>query len=171
MAIFKVALSIVSILGCLLVMLIIITYKKYMFTFQCLVLYLTLSLLMDAITRLTQGASYKMIIVNTKYCQALAFMYEYWALCVLLSLLCMVLEIVLCVLQNRDTHQLKWIYAAVIYGIPACVSWIPFPLNKYGYAGSACSITYYENDCKLDVTGLATCWPYYGGCLSASPSL
>lgn len=155
-AICKMVTSMVSILGCLFVVLIMVTYKKYTFTFQRLVLYLTLSLLVDAVVRLIQGISYKVIVTNAKYCQALAFFYEYSAICILLSMLCMVMEIFLSLLQNRDTNRLKWIYAGVIFGISLCLSWIPLPIRRYGLAGSACSITYYNLDCNIDTIGLVT---------------
>ena len=150
----RVASNLLSVLACLFVILIIIVYKKYIFTFQQLVLCLTTSILLNSIMYIVQGASYELVQVHRHYCETLAFFDRYFPLCTMLSVVCVIIELYLYALQKRDTTNLKWIYAAVIFLIPATVSWIPFAFNRYGYTGTWCTIVYRSEDCRHDPTGL-----------------
>ena len=153
-----------SVAVCLFAILINIVYKKYVITYQMLVLFLTICVLADNIAHITQGVSYEAAVKHNRYCQALGFFNEYLPLCIVVALACIVLELYLYVLQ-KDTNRLKWRYATVIFLLPASVSWIPFAFGKYGLTGTFCFITYYNEDCEHSYTGLillATLWwlPY-----------
>lgn len=150
-----VASNTIAILACLFVILVIVVYKKYIFTFQQLVLHLSTSILLHSVAHTIQGASYQLIQENEHYCQVLGFFDIYFPLCMVLSVLCVIIELYLYVLQKRDTTNLKWIYVAFIFVVPALVSWIPFAFKQYGYTGYYCSILYYDKDCRHDFTGLA----------------
>ena len=143
-----------SVLACLFVITIATVYKKYIFVFQRLVLYLTASILLNSIAYIIHGASYNLIPVCKRYCQALAFFDTYLPLCIVLSVACIIAELYLYGLKKRDTSNLKWIYAAFIFIMPAAVSWVPFVFNQFGYTGTKCSIIYHKEDCRLDLVGL-----------------
>ena len=153
----EVAANAVSAVACAFVILIIVTYKKHQFVIQRLLLYLTINLLMYSIVHIFQGASYKILLDNEKYCQALACLYLFTRLCVRVSLMCIILELYLCMILKKDTTQMKWIYFAAIYLIPAGVTWIPFALQRFGYNGIQCYITYHSEQTNkyydIDHTG------------------
>ena len=147
----------ISVVVCLFVILIIVTYKKYQFIFQRLLLYLTINLLISSITHVLQGASYNIIKEKEKYCQILGYLQVFATLCIQISLMCTILELYLCMILKKDTTRMKWIYFAAIYLIPAGVTWIPFALRKqrFGYTGIQCYIKYHsEQTNKYDYTGL-----------------
>ena len=133
--------------------LIVVIYKKYRFSYQRLLLYLTINLLIESIVHILQGSSYKLVPSCRRYCQALAFLSTYITFCVKVSLACLILELYLCVLLKKDTSKLKWIYIAAIYLLPSSVSWIPFIFRRFGYAGTRCSVVYLTQDCEHDHIG------------------
>ena len=152
----RVTANAISVIICLFVILIIVTYKKYQFIFQRLLLYLTINLLMLSTTNILQGARYKNVYNNNEYCKALAYLYLFIRLCIRVSLICTILELYLCMILKKDTTRMKWIYFAAIYLIPAGVSWIPFALPRFGYNGIQCYIKYhseFERTNKYDHTG------------------
>ena len=134
----------ISVIICLFVILIIVTYKKYQFIFQRLLLYLTINLLILSITHVLQGASYKIIREKEKYCQILGYLHVFATLCIEISLIRAVLELYLCMILKKDTTRMKWIYFAAIYLIPAGVPWIPFALGKLGFDGIQCYIKHHD---------------------------
>ena len=62
-----------------------------------------------------------------------------------MSLVCIILELYLCILK-KDTVQLKWYYFAAIYLMPASMSWIPFAFKKFGFTGIQCYIIYNQTN-------------------------
>lgn len=147
--------SSLTILACLFVIVIIVAYKKYTFTFQMLVLCLAVSFIVDAVVHVVTGASYQVITTSTGYCQALAFFKQYSAICIILSLICIITELCLSILMKRDTHRLRWVYVAVICLIPATTSWIPLASNRYGLSATICTIqTYNAETCQPDLLGI-----------------
>ena len=154
----EVAANAVSVVACSFVILIIITYKKYQFIFQRLLLYLTVNLLLYSVVHILQGASYQVDLKcnhwQEKYCEALGFLFLFILLCIRVSIVCIVLELYLCMLLNKDTTRMKWIYTLATYLIPASVSWIPFAFGRFGFTGIQCSITYLTSNCEKDHIGL-----------------
>lgn len=138
----------VSIISCLLVLSLMVIYKKYVFSFQRLIIYLTISILLDDIDRTLQGAFYEQLSTNWRLCKALAFLSQYWSLCILLAVACVLVEMFLQVIARWDTNRLQLLYPATIFLLPAIVAWIPFVTGSYGFTGCFCSIRY---------TDLATC--------------
>ena len=135
----EVAANAVSVVLCSFVILIIVTYKKYQFSYQRLLLYLTINSLIYSIVHILQGASYSIIDKNEKYCQTLGCLFLLTKTSIRVSLVCIILELYLCILK-KDTVQLKWCYFAAIYLMPASMSWIPFAFKKFGFTGIQCYI-------------------------------
>ena len=128
-----------------------------MFPVQRLILYFIISALMDAIDRMLQGAYYKELPTNWRLCQALAFLSQYWALCMLVAIFCLVLEMFLQVIARKETTHLQLAYPAATFLLPAIVSWIPFVTKSYGFTGCFCDIVYTNpKTCKENITGMAT---------------
>ena len=151
----KVVANAVSVVACIFAILVIVTYKNHQANFQRILLYLSISFLINSINRILQGGSYKIIPNNEKYCQALGFLLAFTHLSIRISLVCIILELYLCMLLKKDTTRMKWIYLAAAYLIPAGVSWIPFTFRKFGLTKeSNCYITYNTIDCTYDYTAL-----------------
>lgn len=131
-----------SLLVCVFVTLVIVTYQKYISTVQRLVLCYTIALLLDVACHIVEGAGYRLFSLSKHkvYCQVLAFFIQYSKLCTQVSLICIVLELYLRVLLRKNTARMKWIYPAIICLVPASVSWIPFVFKRFGYNGLGCSI-------------------------------
>ena len=146
----------VSILGCLLVIAIMVIYKKYLFTMQRLVLYLTISVLLDAITNCIMGGSYSIIHSSKYYCMLLGFLVQYFSWCILLSVVCVIIELALRMICQRESGRIEWTYIPVIFLLPATTSWIPFIHEAYGPVRGTCTIqTVKPNNCSRDAYGLA----------------
>ena len=126
MGISEVTANAVSVVACAFVILIIVTYKKYQFSLQKLLLHLTIIFMAYSTLHCVQGASYKIVTTQENYCKALGFLILYLLLCARVTLTCIVLDVYLCVVLRKDTTRMKWIYLAAIYLIPAGVTWIPF---------------------------------------------
>ena len=142
-----------SILGCLFIIAIMIIYKKYVFTTQRVILYLTISVLLNTIGQLLQRIGYDLIYTKGTYCKILAFTSQYTAWCILLSLCCVLIELLLRIVFFRESGWIEWLYIPVIFILPATVNWIPFQLNAYGAVYCFCSITTIKN-CNRDKTGI-----------------
>ena len=148
--------SFISILSCLLVIVIIVAYKKYLFTMQRLLLYITISVLLDAISNCIMGGSYSIIYSSSKYyCIMLGFLVQYFASCILFSVVCMIIELLLRTVCQRESGRIEWIYIPVIFLLPATTSWIPFIHEAYGPVRGFCTIqTVNPEDCSSNKYGL-----------------
>ena len=139
-----------------------VIYKKYVFTTQRLIMYLTISVLLDAIANGLMGANYNLIYKNKAFCVTLAFLTQYFALCILLSVACAIAELALRMICRRESGPIEWVYVPVIFLLPATISWIPFIHEAYGLVDGYCDIlTVNTEDCTRDNYGLvlkATIW-------------
>ena len=153
----EVIVNTLSLVVCTCVILVIVIYKKYFSSVQKLVLWYTIALLLDVISHIVEGAGYWLFShgKNKVFCQVLAFFIQYSILSTQVSLMCIVLEVYLCVLLRKNTERMKWVYLAIIYLIPASVSWIPFAFKRFGRNKSWCSIKYLdEGTCDKNIAGM-----------------
>lgn len=143
--------SSISLIGCMLVILIMIVYKKYVFTTQRLILYLTLSVSLDSILHIIQGWSYHILPTSTDYCMAIGFLKQYLAWCIILSIISILIELSLRVVCKRGSGTVECLYVPFIYLVPLVISWIPFIKHSYGDNDGSCSILIIiPGSCKRD---------------------
>lgn len=131
--------SSVSLISCLLVILIMIVYKKYTFTTQRLILYLTISVLLDSVIHIIQGGSFAVLSSQPKYCAAIAFVRQYFAWCIILSINCFLIEMVLRILCRRESGCFQWFYIPFIFVFPLLFAWIPLLKHDYGDVDGTCN--------------------------------
>ena len=148
--------SFISILGCLFVIVIIVAYKKYLFAMQRLLLYITISVLLDATSNCVMGGSYSIIYSSNKYyCMILGFLAQYFASCILFSVVCMIIELLLRTVCQRESGPIERVYILLIFLLPATTSWIPFIHEAYGPVRGFCTIqTVNPEDCSRNKYGL-----------------
>ena len=147
--------SSISLLCCIFVIALMIIYKKYAFTIQRLILYLTVSILLYSITHIFESASYTLAQADS-YCMALGFLEHYCGYCMLLFVPCFLLEIGVRMICLRETGAIEWLYIPAIFVTPLLVTWIPFLTGNYGRMGLSCEIvTINSTTCEQDIKGLA----------------
>ena len=154
--------SSISLLCCIFVIALMIIYKKYVFTIQRLILYLTVSILLNSMSHIFESASYTLAQADS-YCMALGFLQEYSAYCMLLFVSCFLLEIGVRVICLRETGAIEWLYIPAIFVTPLLVTWIPFLTGNYGRMGLSCRIvTINSTTCEQDIKGLILYFVLWG---------
>ena len=148
----------ISFISSVLVILLIILFKKYSFFVQRLILYLSFSVLLYSTASALAVTNYTGEDVFPKhFCEAIGFMTQYTQWTLLLSVAVITIDILLRVLLNRATNALEIFYLVFIYAFPATFNWAPFLQGLYGPAGSWCWIKSYvedKGDCVKSHTGL-----------------
>ena len=151
--------SSISVLCCIFVIALMIIYKKYVFTIQRLILYLTVSILLNSITHIFESASY----TPASYCMAIGFLQNYSAYCMLLFVPCFLLEIGVRVIWLRETGAIEWLYIPAIFVTPLLVTWIPFLTGNYDSMGLSCgTVTINSTTCEQDIKGLILYFVLWG---------
>ena len=134
-----------SLLGCLFVVAIVVIYKKYVFSIQRLILYMTVSVFGNALGQLAQ----RIYLLHSDFsnddesttCQIAGFVSQYTVWGILLSLCCMMFELLLGVFRYIESGmRLHLVYAAIIFVLPLTVNWIPFVAKAYGPMLWTCEI-------------------------------
>lgn len=145
----------ISFIGCLIVLAIMIVYKKYIVTTQRLILYLTVCVLLDSIIHMIQGASYSILATTNGYCMGIAFTRQYLAWTIILSIVSILIELTLRVTCKRSSGPVECLYIPFIYVIPLTISWIPFVKHSYGDIDGSCTfLTINPGSCTRDEIGL-----------------
>ena len=145
----------ISVLASLLVILLIVLFKKYLFFTQRLILYLSIASMLNGLAIALQGATYYPDNKHTDvYCSLSAFFEQttHWSL--LLAVASITLDIYL-----REVHKVKkkrdTVYILVIFLSPILFNWVPLLYNTYGHAGPWCWIVLTNRDCTTNHFGLA----------------
>uniref|UniRef100_A0A1X7UPV4 G-protein coupled receptors family 2 profile 2 domain-containing protein n=1 Tax=Amphimedon queenslandica TaxID=400682 RepID=A0A1X7UPV4_AMPQE len=147
--------SSISLISCLLVILMMIVYKKYTFTTQRLILYLTISVMFDSIAHILQGGSFGIISNHSKYCMAIAFLRQYFAWSIILSIDCILMEMALRIICRRESGKGEWLYIPFIFVFPLFFAWIPLLKHDYGDIQGTCNfLTINPGTCTRNRTGL-----------------
>ena len=147
--------SFISILGCLFVIVIMVTYKKYVFSTQRFILYLTISVLLDAMVNVIDGGGYHFLSKHKISCEVIGFIKVYLIWSILLSLLCILIELVLHTICQRASGPIEWVYIPVIFLLPATTTWIPFIHGAYRRVNGECDIqTINPENCTKSTYGL-----------------
>ena len=131
-----------------------IIYKKYVFTIQRLILYLTVIILLDNIAHILDiGNSY---VQSDSYCMVIASLTKYLAWCMLLSVDCFLIEMIYRIKYFRETGAIEWLYIPAIFLTPLLVAWIPFLTGSYGKEDNVCTIVVFNTTtCQQENVGLA----------------
>ena len=145
--------SSVSILACITVIIIMIVFKKYMFAIQRLIIYITISVLLNCINQLMQRAAFETIATETLYCSILGFFSQYSSWCILVSINCALIELIMRIVFRREGGRFEILYVMAIFVLPAAINWAPFLFNGYGEAYKYCSIPLTRH-CKKDMKNL-----------------
>ena len=142
--------SSISLLCCIFVIALMIIYKKYVFTIQRLILYLTVSTILNSITHILESA-----LSSEGYCTVIAFFNLYSAYCVLFSIDCFLVEMIYRVKYFRETGAIEWLYIPAIFLTPLLVVWIPLLTGSFGRVNGICKIVTINSDtCELEIKGL-----------------
>ncbi len=144
----------ISVIASLLVILLIVLFKKYIFFTQRLILYLGIASMLNGLAIALQGATYYPDNNHTDtYCSLSGFVEQttHWSL--LLAVVSITLDIYLTVVHkiHADQKKRQVIYPVMIFLSPIVINVIPFFNNAYGLAGPWCWIT---TDCGTDTYGL-----------------
>ena len=135
----------ISVLASLLVILLIVLFKKHLFFTQRLILYLSIASMLNGLAIALQGATYYPDNKHTDvYCSLSAFFEQttHWSL--LLAVASITLDIYLTAI-HRVQRRRESIYPVVIFISPILFNWIPFVNDAYGQAGPWCWIV---NECE-----------------------
>ena len=132
--------AILSAIACLLVLFIIVIFKKYTCQTQRLIVSLTLAVLLLSIGYIVRGFGYS----ETRrgwFCSLIAFFTQYSGSCILLAVLCLIIEMFIhSGILQEDNLNLEKLYFTVIFIVPAIFDWIPFLQDAYGPTSSWCWI-------------------------------
>ena len=130
-----------SLTGCCLLIFLMIIFKKYNFTPQRLLLYLTIVVMTDDANRIILGMGYKLIFTNEYFCVIIAFFCQYVYTCEVLAIGSFVFELFLMLVLNKQSGRLEWLYVPVIFLTPALTTWIPIVFGAYGPSITLCEIS------------------------------
>lgn len=149
--------GVVSLLGCIALILAMAILKKYKDPAQRIVLYLTIAVIINSINSIVRGAGYQLV-GDTPFCVAVGFLSSYSSGCILLAICCIVTELFLKAVLNKATGNcVSVIYLLFIFIQPLVVFVLPFFTNTYGQSGPTCwikSINY--DNCTQNIWGVAT---------------
>ena len=139
-----------SLLGCLFVIVILIIYKKYVFSTQRLILYLSISIFTYTFNYLIQIS----LIINDETegiaCKVVAFIALYSSLSIIMSFVFYGVELLIGIMIYKESgRRLNQLYFLAVFILPAFVCWIPFMYQAYGYNEFECWIVDCQNNTTL----------------------
>lgn len=146
----------ISFLACIVVILLIMILKKYLFFVQRLILYLCFASLVNSFAILLRFQQIKDLLpqVDRKsdglhiLCVITAFIDQTSAWAQTIAICCITLNLLLNAVFKKDTEKLELFYIGFIAVFPLVLNWIPFLHNTYGEAGAWCWIRNTDEDCN-----------------------
>lgn len=143
----------ISLLGCISIALLIVILKKYKDSTQRLVLYLNITVILNSIGTIVRGGGYA--IENIVFCTGIASYTQFTSSCILASICCIIIELVLKAVRQKGAERYEWIYIILTFVVPLMVSLLPFIKNGYGYRAAWCWIRNTdETTCEKFVYGI-----------------
>lgn len=147
----------ISFIGCLLVIGLIVLFKKYLFFNQRLILYLTIAAALNTLSMLIEATVYYPQTEAFKhYCRFTGFFQQVAGWTQLLAISCITVELFLKVVLKWQTNKLhiEAVILVVIFVVPLTFNWVPFIKDTYGLSGPWCWIKSYNENCtKKDAFG------------------
>lgn len=134
--------ALVSCLGCCFIFFIMIIFKKYVYSSQRLIMYLTVAVLLLSISYIIRGLGYKYIILGlSPFCEGIGFFSMYSGACILIAVMCVTIDMfnrseILC----NEPLKLEKLYVPAIFIAPALLDWMPFINHAYGPTETWCWI-------------------------------
>ena len=146
----RAGLGALSALCCLAVIYVIISYKKYRFYAQRLILYLALTAFLQSILcALSRVNYYTSRPIVDPYCFFASFLHEYSCWAEVVSIVCITFNVFSIGVLQKETARLEIAYVAIIFLLPLSWSWVPFLYKAYGTAGPWCGVRTVTEDCEM----------------------
>lgn len=135
------AMSVVSFVGALLIIALVVLYKKYRFFTQRLILYLACAELIKSFVEAFNVFGYWVDESVLGLCIAVGFFQQIVAWWVVIATTCIMVDVFIKVQFNKSTEKFEWLYVLLIFFLPIILtSWIPFIFDAYGPEGPICWI-------------------------------
>ena len=135
---------------CLGVIFIILQYKKYMFSTQRLILYLSIAALTNSISLMLGRVNYySSRPVIDPYCYFAGFLWLYTGWTELLSICCITFNLFSVMVMKNFRPWFEFVYVIVIFLSPLLWCWIPYVGLAFGTEGPWCGIRYTTEDCQV----------------------
>ena len=148
--------GIVSLISSLFVIALIVIFKKYIFSTQRLILYLSIAVTFSSLVRATQGINYPYYPDNEYtdlFCILIGFIDQLTIWWVIMANLVIALHVYIKAVHKRSP-KLEVVYVITIFLFPLTFSWIPFIHLTYGEAGPWCWIKRINSDCTDNQFGI-----------------
>ena len=143
----------VSFFASLFVIFLILYLKKYIIFTQRLILYLSISSMLNGLSVALQGANYFPDNTASRwYCIWAGFFDQVTLWSVLLSICSITVDLYFNVVTKRQ-NRYEIFYIFLIFIFPLIFNWIPFINLTYGRDGPWCWIKKFNSDCKKNVFG------------------
>ena len=150
-AIVSSASAFLSSIFCIIVILFIFLLKKHYFFIQRLVLYLSITALVNSLSivlRLYRIGYKQQSEALQVLCIAAAFIDQTTRWANLMAFTAITFTLLMTVAFHKSTARLEWVYVVLIFIFPVTFNWIPFINETYGQAGAWCwirSLNYDDN--------------------------
>lgn len=142
----------ISLVASILVVIMILVFRKYHFFAQRLILYLSIASILNGISKGLQGRPPD----ESLYCEITAFFDQQSDWSVYLATLVIVIHIYIKAVHNR-TVKLEPLCVFIIFIVPLSFNWIPFIHHTYGPAGPWCWIKRNDqSNCQTNYLGITT---------------
>lgn len=158
---FRAFLALFSFISCLLVVILILLFKRYHFFVQRLVLYVCIIAAINSIAIIAQKVDYfepnaQQQNIIDKYCIFSGFFELYTSLVELLILLCITHGLYHSVIKQKPKKYLEGIYVSISLLLPLIVACIPFFGRgiTYGKSGPWCWIRERDSECEPYLFGI-----------------
>ena len=150
--------AIISLLACLFVVGLIILFKKYLFRYQRMILYLDIVLMLYTVNQAINSFSYQLASDLPTYCKILGFFDLYSGLSVVVAITCFTIDIFLqvsCHVNTTTKYEVAYVF--LMFLSPIIITWIPFYTQSYGFAGAWCWIRTFKDHkkCIIDDTAIS----------------
>lgn len=144
----------ISFLTSIFVIIVIVYFKKYVLYTQRLILYLSISVSLNALTVITQAGVYlpmenEAVMV---YCQISAYLSQTTDWSELVAICLVTLDLYLTAATNIKSKQ-EIFQVLLIFLLPPLINLLPFIHSSYGPAGPWCWIKKYDEDCSVSKFG------------------
>lgn len=152
--------GLISFIACLLVVGLLVLFKKYRFFAQRLILYLTLAALLHSLSYpFSRVNYYTPRQPNDPYCNFGGLFNHYTAMVELIAIWCISLSIFANAILRRRTNRLELLYIILPWTLPFTYIWIALWKRGYGTVGPFCGIRFLNNDCSRFAPGY---WLLFG---------
>ena len=135
---------------CVCLILIILVYKKYIFSTQRLILYLSAAVLLQSLSFMVARVNfYSPRTLIDPYCNFAGLFWLYSGWTELLSVSCITFNLFTVMILQKYKPWFEYVYLVVIFLSPLAWCWIPFIHSSFGTTGPWCGIRYLSSDCQV----------------------